>query len=48
MSGWKQFSELFKRNDAIVRVTFYNGAFIALVLLSLYFKVSDVNLEDNV
>ena len=55
MSGWKQFSELFKRNiqyllrnEATMRVTFFNGAFIALMLLSLYFRMSDVDIEDNV
>ena len=55
VSGWRQFSELFKRNikyllrnEATMRVTFFNGSFIALLLLCLYFKMSDVDLEHSI
>ncbi len=47
-SGWRQFSELFKRNfvylmrnPIIIRMTFINSVFIALLVLALFWKVAD-------
>jgi hypothetical protein len=55
VSGWTQFVELFKRNStyllrnpATIRMTFVNAAFIALLVLALFFKVADIYLGDDI
>jgi ABC-2 type transporter len=54
VSGWKQFTEIFKRNityllrnPTTVRMTFINAAFISLVVLALFYKVGDVDLSKD-
>jgi|APCry1669189034_1035192.scaffolds.fasta_scaffold532908_1 hypothetical protein len=54
VSGWMQFKELFKRNlsyllrnPASIRMTFTNAAFVALLVLALFFKTGDVSFVDD-
>ena len=49
-----QFNELFKRNlsyllrnPATIRMTFINAAFVALLVLSLFYNVGNVYLKDD-
>ena len=51
VGSWKQFVELFKRNmsylfrnPAVIRMTFFNTVFVALLVLSLFWRVCDVDL----
>ncbi len=54
VDGWKQFSELFKRNmsylfrnPAVIRMTFFNTVFVALLVLALFWKACDVDLSND-
>lgn len=54
VSGLKQFIELFKRNmtylfrnPAIIRMTFFNTIFVALLVLALFWRVCDVDLAND-
>lgn len=54
VSGWTQFVELFKRNSmyllrnpATIRMTFVNAAFLALLVLALFFKIADIYLGND-
>jgi hypothetical protein len=54
VSGWKQFSELFKRNFSYlmrnkvsIQVLVANASIIALVMLALFFRIAGITLSDD-